>query len=200
MKTLELKVGDFCKVANAGRIFTTYDEFAINAGHTDFEDGRYINQKNYPLAQDRVVRILFIGPHKDELREPVAIVETIEGDSEYFKFMISIGGLVITKEAFVNSIVQAYLSGIPIFKTIPDDYVTSKLIDAIIHKNPMDIQFISSILLKDEHYRQVLCKDGGLLGVIPIRRRTLELCRIAFLEEPYAEKFIPENLRSLVNS
>jgi len=63
----------------------------------------------------------------------------------------------------------------------------------------MDIQFVNTTLLTDAHYIKVLSKDGGLLGLIPEERRTRELCMIAVENESYAEKFIPENLKSLVN-
>jgi len=53
-------------------------------------------------------------------------------------------------------------------------------------------------LLIDGDYKKVLYKDGGLLGLIPEDRRSIELCRIAVGEEPYAEKFVPEELRIFI--
>jgi len=78
---------------------------------------------------------------------------------------------------------------------IPDEYVTETLIDAIILKNPMDIEFIKAELLTDKHFIKILLKDGGLLGLIPIERRTLGLCKVAIENEEYAEKFIPKKLK-----
>jgi len=62
-------------------------------------------------------------------------------------------------------------------------------------KNPYNFE-----KLKDEYQTIALCKkivslDGGLLGLVPEDRRTLEVCQIAVENEPFATTFIPKALK-----
>jgi len=105
---------------------------------------------------------------------------------------------LLNVEEMVDLIIEEYMSGKAFIMTIPDRFVNEQLIDAIILKNPMDIQFVSEKLLSDENYKKVLNEDGVLLGLIPEPRRTLELCQVAISSDAYAIKFVPEILKSLV--
>jgi len=195
MDDVEVRIGGIYKVIEANLVYQSYDEFAINAGHADIISNKDITRENFTKTQDRIVRVLYIGRHFRKTTEIIAIVETIDGIDD-LKFMIDINGLEIASSSFV----QEYLSNKKLNEMIPDYCIDELFIDAIVLKNPMDIQYINTTLLTDDHYKRVLCKDGGLLGLIPEERRTLELCKIATLEEPYAETFVPERFKSLVNS
>jgi len=107
---------------------------------------------------------------------------------------------VEVKKEKANAFLEFYLSGKPLKEPVLDDFASEALIDAIINQNPIDIQYINAILLTDAKYEEVLKKDGGLLGIIPLERRTLLLCKVAVKEESYAERFVPVELKSLVNS
>jgi len=192
-----LKIGDACRILNAGRIYLTFDEFAIRTGHSDIAYNKYVTSDNHLSLQGNLVHVLYVGLHEKEFRGPVAIVETL-GSPWYSKFIIATRGLGKTGKGIVDSVKEAYLQGKPPTEIIPNFFVDRYLIQAIINENPLDLQYINDKLLTDDNYREVLFRDGGLLGIIPEERRTLELCQIAILDELYAEKFIPEELRSLV--
>ena len=189
-----VKVGDICKVVNDSFTYPTYDDFARKAGHIDIANNDYFEDE---VVKGMQVRVLYIAPHEYESRIILAIVETTNSP-KYFKFIISVKGLILVRECVLNTVVQDYLSGIPLTRIIPDIFVDELLIQAIIGRNPLDLQYINATLLTDKHYKSVLRKDGGLLGLLPEARRTLSLCRIAIKEEPYAQKFIPEELRCSV--
>jgi len=197
MARTEFKVENICKVINTGFIYTLYDKFALDAGHADIVEKRYLNNENFGMVFEEYVRILHIGVHPNKEEEIVAIVETVDSPS-YSKFMIAVAGLEGISRGFMISFVEEYLNGNSLSEKVPNGYVCELLITAIVVKNPMDIQYISPNLLTDENYRSILRKDGGLLGLLPESRRTLALCKLAVREEPYAERFIPENLKSLV--
>jgi len=194
-KEREIELGDMCSVINSNHLYSNLYEFSNEAGHPDIEENKYVTLRNDTIIKDKKVRVLFLGRTNSKYNRDaiVAIVETVN-NPEYLKFMINTKGLEV-----LESFIEEYLSGGTLKETVPNKYVTDSLIEAIILKNPMDSQFICSKLLTDEHYKKILRKDGGLLGLLPIYRRTLELCKIAIEEEPYAEKFIPNKLRSLVN-
>jgi len=210
---LGLEVGDICDVIHSGKVYTQNSTFARNAGHGDIVSKEYVNRHNYELTVGRTVRILYMGCHQDYEAIMLAIVETI--DSPYLKFIMNIVGLGPSREKLIDSsFVEEYLAesqGIPlnitfrkwlslesVVEIIPDTYSTKLLIGAITWRNPMDIQFVNPDLITDEHYERILHKDGGLLGLIPEERRTLKLCQLAMLNEEYAIKFVPDNLKSLV--
>jgi len=202
METVKINVGDICRVINVGDIYTEYDEFAINAGHEDIVTNEYV-AGNCQLMQGKEVRVLYNKPDEGVSCSSLAIVETINGPN-YYKFMIGDKGLrpLYTAKAKAKHrqtlILKEYLAGKILKEPIPDEDVTKFLVDAIVFKNPMDIQFICEALITDKDYENVLLKDGGLLGVVPESRRSLELCQIAVNEEAYAINFVPENLKSLV--
>jgi len=207
-KEREIELGDICRVMSINCLYSNFFKFSNEAGHPDIEEKRYVTLKNDNIIKNLKVRILFLG-HTMSINlgdTIVAIVETIN-NPEYLKFMISTRGLGFLEskksvaekaELFINK----YLSGKSIKEKIPDEYLVNRvmLIFDIIRENPMDIQYISPNLLTNEHYKKVLQKDGGLLGLLPEERRTLELCKVAVLEEPYAKKFVPEELKSLVDN
>jgi len=198
----EIEVDSICVITNSGNAIVGNDEFAINSGHSDIVEKKYINKFTRFIIFGKTVRVLYIKTNPLDLSETITIVETIDSrPSTYLKFMVNIKGLKKKKthgEILSAEFLKEYLSGKEIIKQIPDDCITELTIGAIIFKNPLDIQFVSEGLVSDVHYMQVLRKDGGLLGLIPANRRTLELCRVAIKEEPFAEKFIPEELRCLV--
>jgi len=199
-------IGDICKVIDTGLIYTSFDRFAEKAGHPDIIANMYINDDNCSLAFDEKVRVLYVGPHQFDTATMLAIVETIDSP-KYLKFIIECKGLKLTDdtaklyelEKKIQLVLKGYLEGKIIKKMIPDRFVSELLITAMITKNPMDIQFVRDTLLTDKHYERMLYKDGGLLGLISPKRRTLELCSIAVKEEEYAMKFVPQKLRSLVS-
>jgi len=202
---MDIKVGYICKVMNYEQVYTTYGDFATKAGHPDIDIKKYVKAGCRTKVLGKEVRVLYLGLHENNKTEIVAIVETINSP-EYLKFVIGCYGLAITdvRECIGNPetesylFIERYLSGKPLNKAIPDKLVNELLIDAIILKNPLDIQYISPFLLKKDHYERILRKDGGLLGLIPYERRSLELCKLAIKDEVYAKKFIPQELKSLV--
>jgi len=200
MNGIEIKVGDICKVIDVGCTYLAYDDFAIKAGYLELVHNYCLNEENCLEVAGSEVRVLYIGPHEYNQADMLAIVETIENNLSYFKFIINVEGLKLRTAKSTNSFLEDYLAGRKLKELIPDKYVSELLIDAIIEKNPMDIEFIKAGFLSDEHYRKVLHKDGGLLGLIPNRRRTLELCKIAIEDEAYAKLFIPKKLKRLVSN
>jgi len=199
MWNLDLKIGDICKVVQAWHLYLSYDKFAIKAGHADIVSNRYITKNNYKTIKNRLVRVLYIENCDYDVFTILAIVETFD-NLPYAKFVINTEGLSPSLDGLNNSFVNKYLEGKPLTEMISNECVSESLIDAIIGKNPMDIRYINSTLLSDDHYKRVLGKDGGLLGLIPIERRTLGLCKLAIKDEPYAETFVPENLKNLVKN
>jgi len=203
METSKIEVGDICVVEDIEYIHTAYFEFSNEAGHPDIQEKKYLKGSNYSIVDAKEVRVLFVKKITTRANNIVAIVETTN-NSEYLKFIINIKGLTLSQkkseEEDFKGFIAEYLSGKPITGMIPHKYVNKLLMKTIIQKNPMDIQFVKHNLITTEFYKQVLVKDGGLLGLIPEERRTLELCRLAVSEEPYAETFVPERFKSLVNS
>jgi len=185
-------IGDICEVI---RLESIFDKKAPIFSTAIKEDGRYEQYDGKAVVLHEEVRILYIARNKK-----IILIETIN-NPKLSKCLIDIKGLKFIREASPSEVyVKEYLLGKTITKMVPDKRVSEELIDAIILKSPMDIQFIKAKLLSNDHYSRVLLKDGGLLGLIPEKRRTLELCRLAVLNEEYAEKFVPEELKSLVNS
>jgi len=203
----ELKFGDVCKVINEKLVYTWYDRFAFDAGHNDINTNKYVKAGCESIVYGKHFRVLYTAPHGVKPNITIAIVETMNTPI-YLKFMIDVKGLlgpsyykgIAEGKRRRDCFLEDYSFGKLLTKKIPDEYVNELLIQTIIGKNPMDIQYVSPWLLTDEHYKNVLSKDGGLLGLISIERRNLLLCKIAILEEPYAEKFVPEELKSLVNN
>jgi len=195
------KVGDICKVIDTGRIYTTYDEFAIKARHNDIVEKRYVACGGSKVAFNKIVRILYIKNHPTIKDRLLTIVETID-DTLYLKFIINVEGLelanIVNEESrFLEKYIEYHLTGQRLIKMIPDMFVGERLIEYMVLSKPMDIQYINPNLIKDADYGKLLRKDGGLLGLIPEDRRTLELCEIAIGEEEYAVRFIPEKLKGL---
>jgi len=192
-----IKVGDICHVINSGLVYPSYREFAIEAGHPDMITEEYVEYSNSKTVGGKIVKVLYIGVHCMYSNLPLAVVEIVDKPSG-LKFIIEVEGLSIDMDRTIHQFVDEYLSGKPIGEKIADERVSKFLIQAIILNNPMDIQFVSEKLITDEDYARVLKKDGGLLGIIPEARRTLELCNLAIKNEEYAERFIPERFKSLV--
>ena len=203
-KNSHVIVGDICIVKHPGKVYCEFYEFSNDAGHPDIEENKYVQSGFDSAIMDSEVRVLYV---KTLVRRDLtlAIVETIDA-TVYLKFIIEADGLKQVrskKQDFqrnINLFVDKYLSGKFLKEMIPDELINDSVIRVIFLKNPMDIQYINPKLLSDDHYKRVLYKDGGLLGLVPEVRRTLELCKIAIAEEPYAEKFVPERFKSLVNS
>jgi len=203
MEEKEISIGDICKVADTGCVYRVENQFTIRNTefqyeHPDLMAKNYITNENCNTVRGKAVRVLDIGPDKRQREILLAIVETID-DPEYMKFLIRLGGGL----KFVNDdgkSLKEYLAGELANEEISGIVASEALIDAIIDKNPLDLQYIKTKLLTDDHYKRVLLKDGGLLGLIPIKRRSLELCQVAITEEVYAERFIPRKIKSLVKS
>ena len=201
MDDVEVRIGGIYKVIEANLVYQSYDEFAINAGHADIISNKDITRENFTKTQDRIVRVLYIGRHFRKTTEIIAIVETID-DTLYLKFIINVEGLelanIVNEESrFLEKYIEYHLTGQRLIKMIPDMFVGERLIEYMVLSKPMDIQYINPNLIKDADYGKLLRKDGGLLGLIPEDRRTLELCEIAIGEEEYAVRFIPEKLKGL---
>jgi len=196
MKEIEIKVGFICKVENPVLIHCNISKkFVTNAGHADIATKKYVTVENYLAPLNENVRVLYIGVRDINPNITIAIVETVDS-LKYLKFAISIKGL--TYEGLSELFLESYLIGTVLDEMVPDNYVNEVLIEAIALRNPMDIEFVNADLLSDGDYKQILCRDGGLLGLVPEDRRNLELCQVAVEEEPYAETFVPERLKSLV--
>jgi len=203
----EIEVGDVCIVKNSAFTYYTYAEFVAEAGHPDINTEKYVTLKTASIIEGRKVRVLYLkqNPYKTLASEPemLAIVECIDF-GVYLKFLLVTKGLakLYSKEALVKDnldlFFRKYLFGKELKESIPDVLVNERLLEAITIKNPIDIEFVNPNLLTDDHYKRILCRDGGLLGLIPEERRTLELCKLAISEEEYAVKFVPEGLKSLV--
>jgi len=200
----DIREGDICEVVNSGGIYPAYKNFAIKAGHSDMVANIEYVKLNWGETLGKTVRVLYIGRHEDESCVTLAIVEVINSPLK-MKFIINTTGLKMKElngsEPTVEMIyfLEEYLLGKKLSQIVPDEYVRESLIEAIFLKNPLDIQYINSTRLTDEHYKRMLCKDGGLLGLIPEARRTMKLCKIAVENEAYAERFVPEKLKLLVN-
>jgi len=200
---VEIEVGDVCMVKDATYISSEFDELAIETGHIDIVTEKYVTLKNYNKVNGREVRVLIVKQNKHQPLDMVAIVETIDS-LVYLKFVIRTKGLDIgcNNKEYVqkrrDSFLEKYILGKPVSKAIPDECVDTLLIKLITRRNPMDMQFINPNLLTDEDYGRMLRQDGGLLGLIPEDRRSLELCQIAIKNEDYAETFIPSKFKSLV--
>ena len=199
-----VEAGDICRVTNDNRIYPFYYQFSNDAGHPDIQEKNYVTFKDDFIIKNEEVRVLFSKQNpENSQREIIAIVETID-NPVYLKFMIGETGLELISskrielQKNINLFVENYLSGKLLKEKVPDEYVCEFLLKAIVLTNPMDIQYVNTNLLTDEHYKRVLLEDGGLLGLLPVERRTLDLCKLALAEEPYAEKFIPEELKSLI--
>jgi len=196
MEKDKIEVGSICRVINTEMIYLSFNEFARNAGQ---EDILHIKRESTPLLDGKIVRVTYLGPHNTTSGcKILAIVETGLG-LKYMRFIINIEGLKSVKQITIDSASEEYLSGKPLKEKVPNACVSKALIEAIIARNPMDLQFIDVLFLTDDHYRRILIKDGGLLGLIPEKRRTLELCRLAVENEEYAKNFIPANLKSLAS-
>jgi len=200
----ELKIGDIYKVVDSSCIFYVVSgKFILNKcefkfKHPDLVVKDYVTATNYESVYGKAVRILDIGIDKDRKMALLAIVETIDSPI-YLKFFIRFRlGLKFLNDD--GRRLKGYLSGEQVIEKIPDVYVGEDLIEAIILKNPLDLQYINPNLLSAEHYKRILLKDGGLLGLIPKERRTVDLCKIAIDNEDYAKRFIPEKIKSLVKS
>jgi len=200
MKEMKVNVGDVCKVINCWAVYVKYHKFARMAGHPDLISENYIKYGKTGIVSDKTVRVLYIGQHHRLFDKTIAVVETIDSEV-YLKFMISIDGLELTNEKSPINLTE-YLSGKPLTEIIDDYYISQSFIDAIIDRNPMDLQYLSFTVLIDvlkaSDYERVLRLDGGLLGLLPESRRTLELCRIAIENEPYAKRFVPKYLKGFV--
>jgi len=199
----KIKIGDICKVINPRLIHTpsnkaTLKYFDLQFEHLDLVDKDYLSNDDKDTVNDRVVRVLDIGTHIDFPKVLVAVVETMD-NPVYLKFLIQPNEGLMSIDAGAWYLGK-YSAGKPLKEKVPDDCVGDLLIDAIIERNPMDIQYVNTTLLTNEQCKRILRKDGGLLGLFPVKQRTSELCRIAVKEEPYAEKFIPERFKSVVNN
>jgi len=195
MKNKKIEVGDVCNVINVGRLYSTFDTFAISSGYPEIITNPHVSSEK---ISGKEVRVLYLEQNPSVYnKEIIAVVETTE--SPYLKFMIGTRGLKLNINKLADLVLEKYLLVKTLKMTVSDECVTKLLIETIIDNNPLDIEFINSNLISDDDYRNVLRKDGGLLGIIPEDRRNLELCKIAVTEELYAIKFVLENLRSLVN-
>jgi len=189
----EVKVGDICLVTSSWHIYTEPNEFTAKAGHLDIDEERYVDENNAYSFLDKEVRVLYVAriyPESDYLG---VIVETTDS-LNYSKFMINPRGLTAVNKLFIKE----YLLGKRITEMIPDKYVNESLTDAILLRNPLDIQYVNADLITDGVYIGLVKKDGGLLGLIPEERRSQHLCALAYYNEPYAMRFIPEAMKSLV--
>jgi len=197
---VDIMVGDICRVKNPSFTHSTFYEFAIEACHPDIATQNYFKDGSVEVLRGKEVRVLFSKKMKSG---DVLVIAETTNNSVYLKFVINTKGLefVHSKDDWRQRslvFIKGYLSGTQVSKTIPDEYICKLVMATLLARHPMDIQFVNEKLVTDDDYTKVLLKDGGLLGIIPEERRTLELCQIAVDEEPYAVRFVPETLRSLV--
>jgi len=97
-------------------------------------------------------------------------------------------------DEFINRINRNEIS----VESLPEKYLVSSVIVAIITKNPYNIEKLSSIQLTDEDYNLAVSIDGGVLAFVPEERKTLDICKLAIENEPYAREFVPESLNKLL--
>jgi len=205
----EIGIGSICRVNDSECVYTSLTNWAFDNGSPYFNSKRYITSFNYKIVQNRIVRVLNFGRNKMHPNGLSAIVETID-NKEYLTFMILLNGLKLIEadvdcslfetenKREINASIVKSLVNKSLNRNVPDYCADEYFIGRILYRNPLDLQFVNPNLISDEHYKKALYKDGGLLGLIPENRRTLELCKIALENEEYAERFIPEALRSLV--
>jgi len=207
MESSQVEIGDIYKVVNCLYVYNGHDDFAIKAGHLDLLVNKCFTNGDKRHVYDKLVRVLYIGSTDKQPMKMIAIVEMVD-NPEHLKFMIDPAGLKFEEQGWSRDertakqrrdyLLEDYLLGKPLTEKVPDYCVDALLIKAIVNRNPLDLQYINATLLSDKIYARVLRKDGGLLGLVPEERRTLTLCEIAIFEEQYAERFIPQKLRSLV--
>ena len=117
---------------------------------------------------------------------------TLSGD---FRFQYRI---IYNEPINVEKIIDAVETKTMSIETLPKKYLISRVIVALININPYNIEKISSISLKEEDYKLAVSIDGGVLALIPEDKKTLDICKIAVENEPYAKAFLPKNLKELL--
>jgi len=105
--------------------------------------------------------------------------------------------MVYDESIRIDEIIESVKNNEVSIALIAERYLIPSVILAIITKNPYNIENIPSMRLIDEDYKLAVSLDGGVLALIPEDRKTLDICKIAVENEPYAKEFVPKHLYNL---
>jgi len=119
-------------------------------------------------------------------------------DDEQFTYRIIHKDSIHNESLEIDGIIMAIKNNEMKVENLPDKYLTPRVITEIIKISPYNVENISPIRLTAEDYKLAVSIDGAVLALIPEAWRTLDICKIAIENEPYAESFVPESLKRLL--